>query len=192
MLFGFFSYGLTMAFTPGPNNIMAMQESRQRGFKGALPFLGGLLVSFYVLDLLCFVFTSALRQLSPLALTGLKTVGTVYLLYLVWRLFKPAATVVRDQPSGQRFWAAVLLNIMNIKVLLYFLIGYVSFLLPQFGTHRGIILGFGLLMPLLTFVANIVWTAAGSVLQQLFNRYGRVVNVILALLFGYAIYRMWQ
>lgn len=191
-MFGFFSYGLTMSFTPGPNNIMAMQESRQRGFKGALPFLGGLLVSFYILDLICFAFTNALRQLSPVALNGLKVVGTVYLLYLVWRLFRPAPTATRDQPGGQRFWAAMLLNFMNVKVLLYFLIGYVSFLLPQFGQQRGVILGFGLLMPLLTFIANLVWTAAGSVLQQVFNRYSLAVNVILAFLFGYAIYRMWQ
>lgn len=39
-MLGFFSYSLTMAITPGPNNIMAMQESRQRGFRGGLAVSG--------------------------------------------------------------------------------------------------------------------------------------------------------
>lgn len=30
-----------MAFTPGPNNLMAMSESRRLGFRGAAPLLWG-------------------------------------------------------------------------------------------------------------------------------------------------------
>ncbi|WP_054737292.1 hypothetical protein [Secundilactobacillus similis] len=86
----------------------------------------------------------------------------------------------------------MLLNFMNVKVMLYFLIGYVSFLMPAFGTQMGIIFGFGILMALMTFAANLVWAAAGSVFQGVFNRYAIVVNVVLAVLFLYAIYRMWQ
>lgn len=191
-MIGFFSYSLTMAITPGPNNIMAMQESRQRGFRGALPFLGGLLVSFFILDSLCFGFTHVLSTLSPWALVGLRTVGSLYLTYLMVSLFRPAKTAPKDQPGRRRFWAAMLLNFMNVKVMLYFLIGYVSFLMPAFGSHMGVIFGFGILMALMTFAANILWSAVGSVFQVVFNRYGLVVNVVLAVLFLYAIYRMWQ
>ncbi|GAA3623135.1 cysteine/O-acetylserine transporter [Secundilactobacillus similis DSM 23365 = JCM 2765] len=191
-MLGFFSYSLTMAITPGPNNIMAMQESRQRGFRGALPFLGGLLVSFFILDSFCFAFTHLLSALSPKALIGLRVIGSLYLAYLMVGLFRSAKTPPKDQPGQRRFWAAMLLNFMNVKVMLYFLIGYVSFLMPAFGTQMGIIFGFGILMALMTFAANLVWAAAGSVFQGVFNRYAIVVNVVLAVLFLYAIYRMWQ
>lgn len=179
-MLGFFSYSLTMAITPGPNNIMAMQESRQRGFRGALPFLGGLLVSFLILDSFCFAFTHVLSTISPKVLIGLRVIGSLYLVYLVVGLFRSAKMTSKNQLGQRRFWAAMLLNFLNVKVMLYFLIGYITFLIPIFGAQMGVIFGFGILMSVMTFAANLVWAAAGSVFQEIFNRYAIAVNVVLA------------
>ncbi len=43
-MFGFFSYSIIMVITPGPNNLMALQESRLHGFKKIISFLSGLFI----------------------------------------------------------------------------------------------------------------------------------------------------
>ena len=39
-LAAYLSYCFVMRFTPGPNNLMSLAQSRERTFRGALPFAG--------------------------------------------------------------------------------------------------------------------------------------------------------
>ncbi|QAS70548.1 LysE family transporter [Oenococcus sicerae] len=87
-MFGFFPYSIIMAITPGPKYLMALQESRQRGFRGSMPFLYGLFVSFFILDFLAFFFTDFLKPISTTAILLMKIIGSLYLIYLIMDLFR--------------------------------------------------------------------------------------------------------
>ncbi|QHW12467.1 hypothetical protein DSM07_10345 [Oenococcus sp. UCMA 16435] len=50
----------------------------------------------------------------------------------------------------------------NIKVILYFLIGYISFLLPMFSQQTTIIIFLGIVMCLITSVGNLLWALLGT------------------------------
>ncbi len=103
-----------MAITPGPNNLMALQESRLRGLRGSYPFLSGLFVSFFILDFLTFFFTNELRSISTLALILLKGVGSLYLGYLILSLFGISIQLTRTTHLDNRFWAGMFLNLTNV------------------------------------------------------------------------------
>lgn len=46
-LAAYLSFCFVMSFTPGPNNLMSLAQSRERTFRGALPFCWDfMLVSF--------------------------------------------------------------------------------------------------------------------------------------------------
>ncbi|MFT9267762.1 LysE family translocator [Oenococcus sp.] len=133
-MFGFFSYSIIMEITPGPNNLMALQESRQHGFRGSIPFLNGLFVSFFILDFLAFFFTDFLKSISATAVLLMKILGSLYLIHLILDLFRTKSDTHGKQKivsSNRQFWAGMLLNLTNVKVILYFLIGYISFFNPS-------------------------------------------------------------
>ncbi|GLB47418.1 hypothetical protein WR164_13970 [Philodulcilactobacillus myokoensis] len=139
-MLGFLSYVTIMAITPGPNNLMALQECRIRGLKGSRAFLLGLFVSFFILDFIALFLTSSMKAISPVFLIILKLIGSLYLAYLIYSLFVSSGkSNQRKRNSSHRFWAGMAVNLTNFKVMLYFLIGYVSFLFPIFQHHFGII-----------------------------------------------------
>lgn len=119
-MLAFFSYIIIMAITPGPNNLMAMQESRLRSFRGSYPFLLGLFVSFFILDFFTFLFMNELMSAPTLVLNSLKCIGSIYLVYLIFSLFGYSFQAKHVTSSNGRFWAGMLLNLTNVKVILYF------------------------------------------------------------------------
>lgn len=181
-----------MAITPGPNNLMAMQESRLRGFRGSYPFLLGLFVSFFILDLFTFLFMNELGSAPILALNLLKGGGSIYLIYLIFSLFGYSFQTKYESSSNGRFWAGMLLNLNNIKVMLYFLVGYISFLMPTFKHNQLLILTFGVVMCFITTICNVLWALLGSLFQSWFTYHGKLINVVLSALLIYAIYEMWK
>ena len=107
-LIAFLSYTFVMAFTPGPNNLMAMSESRRLGFRGAAPLLWGLFVSFFILNGLIYGFIHSLQAALPWIEIPLKAVGSAYILYLTYKMFAPSAGAAAARPStrGNGFWPA--------------------------------------------------------------------------------------
>ena len=55
-LAAYLSYCFVMRFTPGPNNLMSLAQSRERTFRGALPFLLGLHVSLFSMCTVIYLF----------------------------------------------------------------------------------------------------------------------------------------
>ena len=65
-LAAYLSYCFVMRFTPGPNNLMSLAQSRERTFRGALPFLLGLHVSLFSMCTVIYLFIHALEDILPL------------------------------------------------------------------------------------------------------------------------------
>lgn len=191
-MLAFFSYIIIMAITPGPNNLMAMQESRLRSFRGSYPFLLGLFVSFFILDFFTFLFMNELRSAPTLVLNLLKCIGSIYLVYLIFSLFGYSFQAKHVTSSNGPFWAGMLLNLTNVKVILYFLVGYISFLMPIFKNRQLLILSFGVIMCFITTACNVLWALLGSLFQSWFTDHGKFINAILSVLLIYAIYEMWK
>lgn len=124
-----------LALSPGPDNIYVLSQSLVNGSKSALATTAGLISGCIVhTTLLAFGF-SAVITTNPSLFFGIKVVGALYLLYLAYAVFKSDATLEFSQnapkkSSSQLFKQGVLMNLLNPKVMLFFLA-----LFPQFLWH---------------------------------------------------------
>ena len=79
-------FAFTGALTPGPNNTIAMLTGANRGWRAVLPHLLGVPTGFAVMTALMGTGLGALLLALPAWSLVLQGCGTLYLLYLSWRL----------------------------------------------------------------------------------------------------------
>ncbi|WP_207668936.1 LysE family transporter [Oenococcus oeni] len=147
------------------------------------------------MDFLAFFLTDFLKSISATAVLLMKILGSLYLIYLIMDFFRTKSDRHGKQKivsSNRQFCAGMFLNLTNVKVIFYFLIGYISFLIPLFQNHRLMIVILGIVMCLITAISNLIWTGAGALFRRLFLRHDRALNIMLAVLLLYATVEMWQ
>ena len=134
-LAAFLVYCIGMSFTPGPNNLMSLSVSQKVGFKQAAPFLWGLFFSFFIIDGAAYFCSATLQELIPQLETPFKALGSLYILYLTYKIVKPQpASAEKEEKNikSRLFISGFVLNLTNVKVMLFFLMGYMVFILPAF------------------------------------------------------------
>lgn len=149
---------LILNLTPGPDMLYVISRSGGQGRRaGAISALGigvGILVHIALAALR----VSALLRSWPLAYTLLRYAGAVYLVYLGIGLLAERRAVCLEQRLAPAkpaaiFREAVLVNVLNPKVALFFLA-----FLPQFASQTGVgwqIAGLGLCFDLSGTAVNL-------------------------------------
>ena len=127
---------LTLA--PGPDVMYLLAKSLSDGAKSGVALAGGLSSGVVFHTGLVIFGVAALIQSSPAALSALKYGGAVYLLYLAWGAFRDKSELRIGSTDAAKnllslYRRGVLMNVLNPKVLLFFLA-----FLPQFvSTENG-------------------------------------------------------
>jgi threonine/homoserine/homoserine lactone efflux protein len=80
------AYAFVTSITPGPNNLMLLTSGVNFGFTRTIPHMLGVGIGFVVMLLAVGLGIGALLTAFPALHTGLKVAGTVYLLYLSWKI----------------------------------------------------------------------------------------------------------
>lgn len=88
LIISFIQYGIVMAFTPGPNNMMLATSGANFGFKKTLGHILGVTLGFPLMLLTLGFGFSKVFELYPSILFVLKIVCFIYLLYLAYKLTK--------------------------------------------------------------------------------------------------------
>lgn len=180
----FYSLTLTAALTtwsPGPNNILLLSNASKYGLKKNLKFMCGIWTGSFSLMLLCGVYTKALTSIVPGIRSAMTCIGTAYLLYLSY------ATLKRLPPGEERdtkeptYKMGVFLQLINVKIIIYGLTMFSSFILPYEGRPL-ILLLFAFYLMFMGALGNILWAFAGNVLKQSYERHYKGMNACMALL----------
>lgn len=79
-------FAFVTSITPGPNNLMLMASGVNFGFRRTIPHMAGIGVGFLSLLLGVGFGLGALLAAYPVLHAGLKAGGSIYLLYLAWRI----------------------------------------------------------------------------------------------------------
>lgn len=126
----FLSYVMITSITPGPSNILLMNEARRFVFFGSWKFTSGILTGFAVLGIWSGVFTTSLYNWIPIVEPYFKIAGAAYLLYLAWqiRMTKGSKKDTGDVQSS--FLSGFILQIINVKSILFYLTVLSAFILP--------------------------------------------------------------
>ena len=132
-LWGFITAAVLLTLMPGPDILFVITQSITRGRKAGIVFAAGLCTGLIAHVTAVSLGVSVLLMSSPIAFTLLKFAGAAYLLYLGIRAF-----LVRHQNhfslettaavSGKLYRKGILMNILNPKVILFFLAFFPQFI----------------------------------------------------------------
>ncbi|MGH1516930.1 LysE family transporter [Chryseobacterium sp. JK1] len=190
MWFSFFIYTVLTALLPGPNNILALNSTMKSGYKNSKALLFGIYSGFTVVMILAAVFTSLLLNSYGFLLNYLKYIGAAYLIYLAWSVIsgKPAELDQNKEEYTSKktedFWKGFLLQLVNVKIIIYGITAFSSFIFPQFN-EQWIILIFAFLLSFIGNSATWIWAVAGQRLHQFLNRHYKIVNTVMGVLLLY-------
>lgn len=124
---------IILALSPGPDNLYVIAQSLANGTKSGIATTLGLVSGCIVHTTLLAFGVSAIISASDTFFYGLKVIGALYLLYLAYQVFKSDAHVdLKDKASKksylQLFKQGVIMNLVNPKILIFFLAFFPGFL----------------------------------------------------------------
>ncbi|MDI5936501.1 LysE family translocator [Halomonas kalidii] len=110
-------YMISMTITPGPNNVMLTASGANYGFLRTLPHIFGILGGCFLLFAGIALGLGLVFERYPLVQTGLRLVGSAYLLYLAWRIATAPPPDLRQRGEGRPlgFWQAAAFQFANPK-----------------------------------------------------------------------------
>jgi threonine/homoserine/homoserine lactone efflux protein len=179
----FLSYIVIVAYTPGPNNIMSMNNAKNVGFRKGIVFNLGMFAGFLVVMVLCLVFSTVLYTLVPKIHLPMKILGAAYMVYLIIKTLIPFKEREIKNNNGS-FLLGALLQLINPKIIIYGMTAMSSYILPYY-SEISLLLLFALLLSFVGFTGTICWALFGSLFSVLFNKHGKVLNIIMSVLLIY-------
>ncbi|WP_028034911.1 LysE family translocator [Chelativorans sp. J32] len=94
-------FSFVSSITPGPNNLMLLTSGLNFGFVRTIPHMLGIGVGFVSLLLAVGFGLGALLMAVPQASFALKTLGSIYLLYLAWKIAMSRAPASGAESEGR-------------------------------------------------------------------------------------------
>ncbi|WP_038211099.1 LysE family translocator [Xenophilus azovorans] len=158
-LIPFLGISLLLALTPGPDNVFVLLQSAMHGARAGAVIVLGLCTGLLVHTTVVAVGLGAVLAASTLAFTILKIAGALYLAYLAWKAFRaPVGSQVGSaserEPARRAYVRGVLMNLMNPKVVIFFLAFLPQFVVARSGTSPAVqLLVLGLAFTAATFVS---------------------------------------
>lgn len=188
VLGNFFIYSVINAFTPGPGNILALNTVTNYGYKKGRPLYWGIFAGYYVVQVICAVFMFGVSTFLPDLLGIMKYIGAAYILWLAVHiaLSKPITSTVEKSAS---FLKGFLLQFVNVKIYLFgitALTGYVT----EYSAALWVLLLFEMIIATIGTIATLTWIGMGGLIQRAYQKYYRLINIILALTLSECVYSM--
>ncbi|KID58813.1 hypothetical protein JF50_02860 [Pseudoalteromonas luteoviolacea] len=121
-----------LSITPGPSILYIMARSISQGPIAGVSAASGMAIGSFVYVVATVLGLATIFKYSPIAYTGLKMAGAMYLVYIGWQYFKPAEQTA-DSPSLSKknnfaiMKQSLVVELTNPKTALFFLA-----FLPQF------------------------------------------------------------
>jgi len=116
MLVLIFTFSFATSITPGPNNIMLLSSGLTFGYQKTVPHLLGVIIGFPLMTLCVGLGLGEVFHAYPAILTLLKVLGTLYLLWLAWKIanLSPSLESKQDQVP-MKFMPIILFQWVNPK-----------------------------------------------------------------------------
>ena len=116
LIFASFWFQVSMAFTPGPNNILVASSGVNFGFRATIPHILGVTVGFPMMLLIVGLGLAKIFLAVPLVHLAFKLISIVYLIYLAYRIATASAIAAsRGTAKPMSFMQAVAFQWVNVK-----------------------------------------------------------------------------
>ncbi|WP_432464532.1 MULTISPECIES: LysE family translocator [unclassified Agarivorans] len=161
-------FALVMAGTPGPNNMLLTFSGANFGFKRTLPQMAGIPVGLATMLILMALGLSWVFQHYPPLQWGLKIVGSVYLLYLAYRILGQTKLAQQQMSKPLSFFESLGFQYLNPKAWMMSSSAVASFALPgeqYWPSIAALILSFFMINP----ITATVWISFGKLIARWLN-----------------------
>ena len=184
--FAFLSFVLITTFTPGPNNISSASMGVLYGYRDTLKYMLGIVTGFFLVMLLCGWTSTVLLKVLPSFETALRFIGAGYILWLAFETLKTSYTFQESNQSPMGFGRGLLLQVLNLKAIVYGLTLYSTFLVPITDNSALLVLS-ATFLATLAFCSVSAWALFGSAIRTVLRqpRIRQSVNLVLSLLLVY-------
>ncbi|MBB6682660.1 LysE family translocator [Aequorivita sp. 609] len=174
---------LALALSPGPDNIYVLTQSLVNGTKSGIATTAGLISGCIVHTTLLAFGVSAIITTSEEVFYAIKILGACYLLYLAYSVFKSGTeiTFTNNAPKKtywQLFKTGVIMNLLNPKVMIFFLAFFPGFLWDKDGNtvYQFYVLGITFMI-ISFFVFSLIALLAGRI-SNLLMKWKRINTVL--------------
>jgi len=181
----FLSYTIINMFTPGPLNIVSMNNAKTVGFKKGLTFNLGVLLGGFLIITICLLFSTVLYNLIPKVQFPMKILGAVYMVYLIIIINRSSNNNEIKNNNG-KFLIAVFLSISNPKAILFLITVTSVYILPYYNKINTLMI-FALFLTILGFTATICWALFGSLFSKVLDKYEKTSKIIMSILLLYCV-----
>jgi threonine/homoserine/homoserine lactone efflux protein len=159
--FLFLSAALALNLSPGPDLLYVLSRTLGHGRRVGLAAVAGVCSGALVHVAAAALGLSLLLATAPTLFALLTFVGAAYLVWLgvsMWRFagaaFLPNATAQQGVSAGQAFWQGVLVDVLNPKVVVFFMAFLPQFVREGHGSATAQLLLLGTLVVLGAFVVE--------------------------------------
>lgn len=160
---------LGLALSPGPDNIYVLTQSLVNGIKSGIATTAGLISGCVVHTTLLAFGISAIITASEEIFYGIKVLGACYLLYLAYKVYNSDENIslAENAPKksySQLFKTGVIMNLLNPKVMIFFLAFFPGFLWDKEGNTVAQFYILGITFMLISFATfSTIALAAGRI-----------------------------
>ena len=181
------SYMTVSSFTPGPGNLLALNNTTQYGFSKSKKLLLGICCGYCCVQILCTVAVYCLNSYISPVLSVLKYIGAAYVCWMAMRMMlsKPATEETTKTPT---FLAGFFLQLVNVKIYFYIISLLTTYLIPNIASLPLLLLA-GAGVVAVGCSATFLWAFCGTKLQTFYRRYFRWINLVLG---AFLLYCAWS
>ncbi|MGC1496829.1 MAG: LysE family translocator [Sulfitobacter sp.] len=158
-----------LAYSPGPGNMFFAANSARFGFKATIPAnVGYHIATWIVAAAIGFGFIAALENF-PQLFTVLKVAGSLYVLWIAWKLFWAGALEGDEAAKAATFTDGVILLVLNPKAYVIIALMFTQFLdQTEMGTLTAVVL-ITTVFTLNNLVAFFLWALIGDKISGFFR-----------------------
>ena len=175
----FLIYCYVTSITPGPANLCSLAAALRYGRKPALRQWRGIFTGFFIVSMASVLITYLLGTVMNQYVGVLAWIGAAYILWMAWHMLRSSIGEAEDRADEPCFRTGVLVQLTNVKIMVYCLTAMASFVLPYTDSFWAL-LAVGVFLPFTGPVANLVWLFAGASMQKLFVNYRKAVDIVMA------------
>lgn len=181
-MIAFAMFALAASITPGPNNTMLMASGANFGLRRTIPHMAGVVLGFGFMVLCVALGLGGLFAAFPFLQTLLWAAGTLYLLYLAWKIATAAGIAGVKAGRPLNFWEVVLFQWVNPKAWTGAL-GAIATYAPREDYFLGVAI-ISLIFLAVNIPVVLLWSGAGAGLRRFLDRppFLRTFNAVMALL----------
>lgn len=183
-------YCFIVTATPGPTNIIILSNVQNYGIKSGMRFTYGSTIGFVVLLVISAILNSFLNKVLPNIIIYLQILGTIYMIHLAYQIFNMDVSKKDESKVKGSFFSGLLLQFINPKVILFTLTVFPSFILP-YSSENYILLTNIFIIGTIGFIAFMIWVGFGAIFNKIFQKYNKILNIVLGILLIYAAIMLW-